>query len=125
MQTQILSSIEKFNQSMIDSAKALGDIQIRTLERLTERQIEMASDYLDSGMKQFKLVGESKDPQGVLSAQSKLATEYGEKFVEHAKKTAEIFAETKSELTGWVEEGMKAVGTNPLTKAAGTSKKAA
>ena len=125
MQKQILSSIEKFNKSMIDSAKALGEINLRTLERLTERQIEVTSDYLDGGIKQLKLVGEGKDPQGVLSAQSKLATEYGEKFVEHAKKTAEIFAETKAELTDWVEEGMKAVGSNPLTKAATVTKKAA
>jgi len=125
MQKQILNSIEKFNKSMIGSVKTLGEINMRTLERLTERQIEVASDYLDGGMKQIKLASESKDPQGVLSAQSKLATEYGEKFVEHAKKTAEIFAETKAELAGWIEDGMKAIGTTPLVKAASTTKKAA
>jgi phasin family protein len=58
----------------------------------------------------MKLIGETKDVQAAVQEQSKLATELNEKFVEHAKKTAEVLTEVKGELTEWAEDGMKAAG---------------
>ena len=111
MQTDMLNSIETLNKAAIESARRLGDIQMRTLERLTQRHIEAAADYLEGGVKQMKLLGEAKDLQSAFAEQARLAGELNEKFVEHTKKTAELLVQAKGEISIWAEEGMKAAGT--------------
>ncbi len=116
MQTDILKNIETLNKATIESAKRLGDINMRTFEKLTQRNIEATADYLDGSMQQLKLMGGSKDIQAAANEQARLGTELNEKFVEHAKKTAEVLNEVKGELTDWAQDGMNAVGT-PLLDA--------
>ena len=116
MQNDILKNIETLNKATIESAKRLGEINMRTFEKLTQRNIEATADYLDGSMQQLKLMGESKDIQATAKEQARLGTEINEKFVEHAKKTAEVLNEVKGELTDWVQDGINAVGT-PLGNA--------
>jgi phasin family protein len=116
MHNDILKNIETLNKATIESAKRLGEINMRAFEKLTQRNIEATTDYLDGSMQQFKLMGESKDIQATAKEQARLGTELNEKFVEHAKKTAEVLTEVKGELTDWAQDGMNAVGT-PLRNA--------
>ncbi len=110
MQNDILKNIETLNKAAVESAKRLGDINMRTMEKLAERQIAVAADYLEGSVQQLKLMGESKDVQVAVKEQARLSTELNEKFVAHAKKTAEVLNEVKDELTGWAKDGMKAAG---------------
>ena len=121
MQNDFLKNIETLNKAAIESARKLGDINVRTLEKLAQRQIEATADYLEGGVKQLKLMSESKAMQAAVKEQARLNTELNEKFVEHAKKAAEVLGEVKDELTDWAQDGMKAAGA-PLGK---ESKKAA
>lgn len=125
MQKTMFGDFTKFNQGFVDSAKRLGEINLRTLERLTERQLEATGEYLEGGIAQLKALGETNDVQAAVSAQAKYATEVGEKLVEDAKKTAAILNDAKTEYTQWFEEGMKAASVaNPVSKSA-SAKKAA
>lgn len=117
MQNDILKSIESLNKAAIESVKRLGDINMRTFEKLAQRNLEAAADYLDGSVQQLKLMGESKDIQAAVKDQTRLSTELNEKFVEHAKKTVEVLNEVKGEFTDWAQEGMKAVA-NGSKKAA-------
>jgi phasin family protein len=110
MQNDMIKNIEAMNKATIDSAKRLGEINMRIFEKLAQRQIDVASDYLDGSLQQLKLMGESKDVQTTAKEQARLGAELNEKFVEHAKKTAEVLNEVKGELSEWAQDGMKAVG---------------
>ncbi len=121
MQNDILKNIETLNKAAIESAKRLGDINMRTFEKLAQRNLEAAADYLNGSVQQLKLMGEAKDVQSAVTEQTRLSTELNEKLVEHAKKTAEVLTEVKSELNDWTQDGMKAVATSPRN----ASKKAA
>ena len=120
MQYDFLSNIETYNKAAVESVKRLGEINMRTLEKLAQRHIEATSDYLEGGMKQLKAFGESKDIQSAVKEQTRLGAEWNEKLVEHARKTAEVLGEVKSELTDWAESGMKAVGA-PFANGSGKS----
>ncbi len=113
MQNDILKNIETLNKAAIESAKRLGDINMRTFEKLAQRNLEAAADYLDGSVQQLKLMGEAKDVQSVVEEQARLSTELNEKFVEHAKKTAEVLTDVKGELNDWAQDGMKAAATSP------------
>jgi len=110
MQNDIVKKIETLNKATIDAAKRLGDINMRSFEKLTQRNIEAVADYLDGSVQQMKLMGESKDIQAAVKEQTRLSAELNEKFVEHAKKTAEVLNEVKGEFTEWAQDGMKAAG---------------
>ena len=126
MQKEFVASIEKMNKSTVEAVKRLGEIQLRSIERLTEAQIEASTEYMNEGVKQLQSLAGSKDMQGVVDSQSKYIAEMNEKVIENAKKTAEILTETKSELTEWVEAGVKAASDTPFAKAVtAASKKAA
>lgn len=110
MQNDIVKNIETWNKVAMESARRLGDINMRTLEKLAERNFEAASDYLEGSVRQLKVMGESKDIQSAVKEQTEIAKELNEKFVDYAKKTAAVFNDVKGELTEWAEDGMKAVG---------------
>jgi phasin family protein len=118
MQNDILKNIEALNKATIESAKRLGDINMRTFEKLAQGTIEAAADYMDGSLQHLKVMGESKDIQSAAKEQARLGTELNEKFVAHGKKTAEVLNEVKSELTDWAKDGMNAVGTKAGKKAA-------
>lgn len=117
MNNDYLKNIEALNKAAIESAKRLGDINVRTIEKLVERHIAATGDYLEGGVKQLELMGDAKDMQGAVKEQTRLATELNEKLVAHAKETAELLNQVKGELTEWAQEGMKAAAA-PTTKGA-------
>jgi phasin family protein len=121
MQNDFLKNFESMNKVAIESAKRLGDLNMRTFEKLAARNLEVAADYLNGSVQQLKLMGESTDVQSAVKEQARLSTELNEKFVAHAKKTAEVLNEIKGEFTDWAQDGMKAVAT----PAVNGSKKAA
>ncbi len=126
MQKEFVASIEKMNKASVEAVKRLGEIQLRSIERLTEAQIEATTEYMNQSVKQLQTLAGSKDLQGVVDSQSKFVAGLNEKVVDNAKKTAEILAETKAELTEWVEAGVKAASDTPFAKAVtAASKKAA
>ena len=118
MHNDILKNIETLNKATIESAKRLGDINMRTFEKFAQGNIEAAADYMDGSLQQLKVMGESKDIQSAAKEQARLGTELNEKFVAHAKKTAEVLNEVKGELTDWAKDGMNAVAAKAGKKAA-------
>jgi phasin family protein len=126
MQKEFVASIEKMNKASVEAVKRLGEIQLRSIERMTEAQIEATTEYMNQSVKQLQTLAGSKDLQGVVDSQSKFVAGLNEKAVDNAKKTAEILAETKAELSEWVEAGVKAASDTPFAKAVtAAAKKAA
>ena len=118
MQADILSNIERLNRTTVDAAKRLGEINTRAIERLSARQLEATSDYLEGGVRHAQLLGEAKGLRDVLAGQSRLAAELNEKLVEHMRQTAAILAEVRGEYANWVEDGLKAASEAPVKKTA-------
>jgi phasin family protein len=126
MQKEFAASIEKMNKTSVDAMQRLGEIQLRSMERLAAQQIEVTSAVLEQGVKQMRSLAGSKDVTAVVDSQSSYLSELNAQAVENAQKTADILATTKTELTEWVEAGVKAASDTPLGKAvAATSRKKA
>lgn len=107
MKTDYMKQITEFNKTAAESLKALSDINVKAAKALSEKQYEIFTTVLDAGSKQFALAAEAKDAAKLVAAQSKLAKETGEKVVAIAGSTQPIAETYKTELTSWVEEGVK------------------
>ena len=117
MQKEFTASIEMMNKTSVDAMKRLGEIQLRSMERLAEQQIAVTSAVLEQGVKQMRSLAGSKDVTAVVDSQTSYLAELNTQAVENAKKTSDILATTKTELTEWVEAGVKAASETPLGKA--------
>lgn len=124
MQKEFIKGIETLNKTTIESMKRLGEINGRAFERAASLQVAMVSDYLDASVRQFSLMGEVKDVQAVVAAQSRLVSDMGETMVAHAKKSADAFEASKAEYASWLEEGLKTATENPLAKQVAAKKAA-
>ncbi len=117
MQKDFVAVIEEMNATAVNSIKRLGEIQLRAMERLTEQQIAITSGYLRDGVKQMQSVVATKDLGKALESQASYVTELNQRVVEDAQKTAAILADSKTELSNWVEEGVKSASKNSFAKA--------
>jgi len=125
MQNAIVEQWETFGKSAMEAAKELETIGTGIVEKLTAQQLEIASTCLETGMKQMSLVTEVKDYKELMSAQAKLTSEYNEKLLSSAKKSAEILNDARTQFTTWVEKGMSSAVTTSKKAATAVSKKAA
>ena len=126
MQKDFVKGVETLNKTMLESMKRLAEINGKAVERATERQLALTADYMEAAVKQMGLFGEMKDVQATVAAQSKFASEFGEKLVSHAKKNAEIIETTNGESASWGAAGRKQASENPLARqVAAATKKAA
>jgi phasin family protein len=117
MQKEFAASIEQMNKTSVDAMKRLGEIQLRSMERFAEQQLAITSSVLDQGVKQMRTLADTKDVSSVLESQTAYFTDLNAQAMDNAKATADILATTKSELTEWVEAGVKAASETPLGKA--------
>ncbi len=111
MKNDIIEHFTKMNKSAAESVKALADINVKTVKALSEKQFEIFNAVLDAASKQFSLATEVKEPAKLIEAQTKLAKETTEKVTAIASTTQEIAESYKTELTGWVEKGLKTAQT--------------
>ena len=109
MNTEFAKQFEDLGTAMLDSAKRLGEIQLRVAERTVERQLAVASDCVQAGVSQLKLLESAPtDPQGVAAGQVKIFEELNAKLGDHAAGTVELMKSVKDEYAAWLETGMKA-----------------
>ncbi|MGH8581229.1 MAG: phasin family protein [Gammaproteobacteria bacterium] len=117
MQFDYAENWTQLSNNAYSTLKSLGDINAKTLEKLTEQQFGLASSYYDAGIKQFTLVTESKGYKDVLSGQAKLFADHNDKLLDTMRKTAEIMTESKDDYAAWFERTLEN-GINTAKKAA-------
>ena len=116
MQNDFVAGIEELNAVTVKSIKTLGDIQLRFMEKLTERQIALTSDYVRDGVQQMQNLAEAKDFGKMVESQTGFVSEFNQRLVDDARKTTEILTESKTELSKWFEEGVKFASSNPFAQ---------
>jgi len=104
---EIVQQWTELNKAAMDAIKELGEINTKAMTRLTQRQMEMTSLYMESGAKQMEVFGQAKGVQDIMTAQSQLFNELNEKLMDNARQTIDILADVKTELSDWAEKGME------------------
>lgn len=113
-----------FARTAADATRQLLDINTRTYEKLVKRQVELASDFTESAVKQTVT--------HVVAAQRQLAEDYADKAQKANKDAVKIIAQAQDELNGYVEnqlpkamEQVKSVVKDATEDAAANTRSAA
>jgi len=125
--SNVFENVTEANKQAVDAVLSFNRIAMRAQSLMARQQLAALEGYLDAGSKNWKLVTETRDPKELVSRQSELAMELGEKLVAVAQESLEIQAQARDELAAWMEDGMKAVKipVASVAKAAKSAKKAA
>jgi hypothetical protein len=100
MQHQAFNLYNAFAKSAFDAGRQLADINGRAYERLAKRQIELASDFMESGIKQFV--------SHYVAAQKDFAQEYVSKAQAANEDTVKLISQAQDELNRYLEQQLPA-----------------
>ena len=108
-----------FNTNLLDlaknqyeAAKQLADINMRTSEKLMQKQLELFGLYLQANADQMDLLTKAKGFQELYAGQAELARGFAEKVMASARESAEVATGARDEVTAWMEKGAEAVAAN-------------
>ncbi len=113
MQNQAFEDIGKVGEFGLKTAKQLGGWNIRLWDRLTEQQLAGVALWVDAGIKQLRLLGESQNPYDIYAGQTQLAQEYAERVSEYVRQTLAIMADVQNDLGGVFRPEVKETRTAP------------
>jgi phasin family protein len=126
MRNEYLDMVNKFNANFFASAKRLGDLNLKTFEKLAAKQAEIMNECLESTTKQYEVLTTSKDYKEAMAAQSELFQGCNEKMVGSLREAAELMASVREEYSNMVEEAVKQASDSvDEATAMATKKKAA
>ena len=113
MQNQAFENMEKAGEVGLETAKRLGGWNSRLWDRLTEHQLAGVALWMDAGIKQLRLLGESHSPYDLYAGQTQLAQEYAERVSEYLRQTLTMMAEVQNGLGGVFRPEVKELGVAP------------
>ena len=85
MDNKFIENWQEYSKSALTAAKELEAINTQIVEKFTGKQLELANAAFEVGTKYLSSLSEVKGYQELLAEQTKLVTEFNEKFIETAK----------------------------------------
>ena len=117
MQQEVFNLYNVFAKTAFDAGRQLTDLNTRTYEKLVKRQIGLASDFMESAVKQ----GLSH----YVAAQRQLAEDYANKAQQANKDTVKIITQAQDELNNYLEQQLPAAIEKVKSAAKDTAQEAA
>lgn len=114
--------VNKMSQSAFDTARRLGEIQLKLSEKLMEQQVDLTNAFIESSVKSLELLGKAKGYQELVSGQAELVRDYSQKVLEGYRSGTDVVTEARESLTKLVDEN---VAEASKSLKAATAKKAA
>jgi phasin family protein len=92
-----------------ESARQLGELNLRAMEKLVTRQMDAVNLVMESGLRQVQLATEAKGYSDLVKGQLELAKELGERVMEESRSNVKLASDTRDEYRVWFEQNVKTV----------------
>jgi phasin family protein len=112
MNTETVLPWEQFAKAgtaVVESMTRLQQIGARSVERMAQEQMAAASDLLDLGLRHLEALTSAQRPEDLWTAQTRFATQVGEKWMANAGKFLDIYLENQAEMSRLFTEQMSVV----------------
>jgi phasin family protein len=107
MKNVFFENFSGLGENGFDTAKRIGEINVRAGEKLLAQQFELAKAWLDTSVKSLELMGTGKTYQELLAGQAQIAQEYGQRCMEGYRNAFDIMSAAREALVEVVDEGTK------------------
>lgn len=107
MENTFFAQWETFTKSAVDSGKELEALNLKLVEQISQKQVELLTSALETGNQWFSAFGEHKALPELVAAQSKLASDYGSKVIAATRETGDLLAASRDEYKAWFDKAVK------------------
>jgi len=101
-----LDMLKDLGASGYEHARVLGELNLRTWERLVEKQLETFGLLIDTANAQIKLASETKDLSEVVTAQTELGRKLSEDLLAKGRESLAMAGDFHEEYKRWMENGI-------------------
>ncbi len=107
MQNQTLEAATKAIETAYETTKEIVEINASAMSSLLEKQLEVMGQALDFGVKQAKLLEQTKDLKSALAAQTELVGTAAEQAMENVRDVVKIANQTRQAYDDIFKEGVQ------------------
>jgi hypothetical protein len=90
-----------------EAAHELADINLRTLNNMLQKQMDIYNIWVEAGIKQIELNANFKDQKDYLASHAALTREIGEKLIASGKDTISSGNAIQGEYRSWYEKSLQ------------------
>jgi len=90
-----------------ETAKSFGEINLRIMERALARQMDTLNILMDGGLRNLKMVTESKGPADLVKGQVDIFREVSERMLRESRETIKLASDSREEYRAWFEQGLQ------------------
>jgi Phasin protein len=114
MRPEFFSQYTDAGRRSFANLASLGELQTRTLYRMSEIQLKFAALGIEGGAEQARLLlSGNSNYQELFEAEAALATELGQRFTRLGQHAAQIIAESREEYMNWLSRSFNGVQSAP------------
>ncbi len=110
-----LEMMKEMTNNGYETVRELGDINLKMLNNMLDKQSDMLNSWLDVSAKQVELSTTAKDPKEFLASQAALTKEMGEKLIAGGREALSTATEVQGEYRAWYEKSVQSM-TSKLNK---------
>ena len=118
MTTNNIDMMNELNSKTYESTRKLADLTLRNLETLLSRQMDAATLFVETGLRQYRLVTENKNYHELMRAEMEMAREFGDRIVAESRQNMKLMGEAREGYRSWYEQNMAAAKKAPYFQAA-------
>lgn len=107
MQKEIIEMFEKSSETVMDSARKIGEMNQRTFDKLFQQQADLAAFYLDAGTRGLELMSKAKGYQDLMAGQVALMRECGERGMTALREGVAFANESTAEYGNLAQESFQ------------------
>ena len=120
MQNEYIEQLQKMGQTSFATLQDIATINSNALQKITELQLNFATQCIESGIEQVKAVSSTTNYKDQFKSASEYTNDYGSKLVDVARQTTEVLSSTQNDVITVIEKGI----TAPVKVAKTTTKRA-
>ncbi|CAA6824795.1 MAG: Phasin family protein, partial [uncultured Thiotrichaceae bacterium] len=105
----MMDLMKQFNDNAMNSAKRVGELNMKTFETLTAKQTEVMNTCFETSTKNVEAMSKAKDPQEAMALQQEALKACSEKWMLNVREAADLLTATRDELVVIAEEAAQQV----------------
>jgi phasin family protein len=107
-----LDAINELSNKGYEAARELGELNLRTMEKLVARQMDMMNMFMESSLRQVVMASEAKGYNDLIKNQIEMTKEVTERVMNESREAVKFASDTRDEYRAWMESGMEVVSEN-------------
>lgn len=103
----MMNIVKKFSDDAMESAKKIGDLNMKTFEELTGKQTDLVKSFVEMSTKNAEAATKVKDMGELASLQQETVTAYNDKLITSMREATDVLTAARDELVSIMEEAAK------------------